>query len=436
MSGKDFEGTLKDVIVEVVNTFGPISFDGLVATVLQLFFLDDDNCYTSFAEHEDVGWATVALVVEEKILCDSDELLEGHNILSMPPREQIDMEPIKVVELFAGIGAIRKALTRLGIPHTSVISEIDKFAVKSYNAIHGDTPNLGDVTGIDALPDCDLLTYSFPCQDLSIAGNRAGMADGSDTRSSLLWEVGRLLADSPTKPEYLLMENVDAILHKANAPDFRRWIRQLSKMGYTSSYEILNACDYGVPQSRKRCFMVSHLGHGRFRFPAPRPNHLVLGDLLEAEVDGKYFLSAERMENYEKHRIRHANTHPDKTPTLPLILDGTLADMGFDMASRVYSPSGVSPTIRGVNGGNNQPKIIEGERERIRYLTPRECWRLQGFPDWAFDAVADLGTSDAQLYKMAGNTIAVPCLQAIFEGMFMMKTWVKSPSLFDFGVLT
>lgn len=362
-------------------------------------------------------------------------------------------EKIRIVELFSGIGAQAMALRLAGMDYISTVAEIDENAYRAYCAIHGDTPNLGDVTGIDALPDCDLLTYSFPCQDLSIAGNQAGMADGSDTRSSLLWEVGRLLADSPTKPEYLLMENVDAILHKANVPDFRRWIGQLSKMGYTSSYEILNACDYGVPQSRKRCFMVSHLGHGHFRFPAPRPNHLVLGDLLEAEVDGKYFLSAERIENYEKHRIRHAKkgngfgwkpstpstpsvlTHPDKTPTLTLILDGTLADTGFDMASRVYSPSGVSPTIRGVNGGNNQPKIIEGERERIRYLTPRECWRLQGFPDWAFDAVADLGTSDAQLYKMAGNTIAVPCLQAIFEGMFMKKTWVKSPSLFDFGVL-
>lgn len=104
---------------------------------------------------------------------------------------------IRVVELFAGIGAQREALRRLGIPHEAYISEIDPYAIRSYTAIHGDTPNLGDVTQIRHLPDdVDLLTYSFPCQDLSIAGNRAGMAAGSGTRSALLWEVGRLIRDA------------------------------------------------------------------------------------------------------------------------------------------------------------------------------------------------------------------------------------------------
>lgn len=106
------------------------------------------------------------------------------------------MEPIRVIELFAGIGSQAQALKNLGIPYEVVaISEIDKYAIKGYEAIHGPVNNLGDITQIEHLPDCDLITYSFPCQDLSIAGAKKGMSEGSGTRSALLWEVGRLLED-------------------------------------------------------------------------------------------------------------------------------------------------------------------------------------------------------------------------------------------------
>lgn len=169
---------------------------------------------------------------------------------------------IRMVELFAGIGAQAMALEELGIPFTSTVCEIDKAAYRSYCAIHGDTPNLGDITKVEHLPDCDLLTYSYPCQDLSVAGLQRGMVEGSGTRSSLLWEVGRLLTDAAERerlPEVLLVENVDAVLNRKNLPEFNRWIDRLKTMGYTSSYAVLNAKDYGVPQSRKRCFMVSTL---------------------------------------------------------------------------------------------------------------------------------------------------------------------------------
>ena len=138
-----------------------------------------------------------------------------------------ELEPLKVVELFAGIGSQRMALRLLGIPHEVVaISEINPKAIESYEAIHGPTPNLGDVRDIEHLPACDLLTYSFPCTDISIAGRQEGMTEGSGTRSSLLWEVGRLLADMVDRdipPFALLMENVDArscLSSIAGSPDW------------------------------------------------------------------------------------------------------------------------------------------------------------------------------------------------------------------------
>ena len=177
---------------------------------------------------------------------------------------------LRVVELFAGIGAQAQALKNLGLDFTSTVCEIDEKAYRSYCAIHGDTPNLGDITKVEHLPECDLLTYSSPCQDISVAGRQRGMEQGSGTRSSLLWEVGRLLSDAKERgrgPDVLLMENVDAILNKKNIAEFNRWIEFLTNLGYTSSYKVLNAKDFGVPQNRKRCFMVSSLGGRRFIFP-------------------------------------------------------------------------------------------------------------------------------------------------------------------------
>ena len=137
--------------------------------------------------------------------------------------------------------------------------DIDKYAVQSYNLIHGETPNLGDICLLETLPDCDILTWSFPCQALSTAGKREGMVEGSGTTSSLAWEVLRLIRNSPHKPEWLLMENVPAILHQENLKEFNRLIKHLSSLGYTNRYDVLDATDFNVPQSRKRCFMISHL---------------------------------------------------------------------------------------------------------------------------------------------------------------------------------
>lgn len=208
-------------------------------------------------------------------------------MLSVMPEQQ-GMNMIRVIELFAGIGAQASALERLGLEHERVaVAEWDDRTYRVYCAIHGDTPNLGDITKVDHLPECDLLTYSSPCQDISIAGHRAGLAKGSGTRSATLWDVGRLLDDMrerETLPEVLLMENVDAILYKHAIRDFEQWVRFLDGLGYTNSYKVLNAKDHGVPQNRRRMFMVSTLTMGKFRFPESRPLEIRLKDVLEKDV--------------------------------------------------------------------------------------------------------------------------------------------------------
>lgn len=212
---------------------------------------------------------------------------------------------INVVELFAGIGAPRAALRNCEIEHTSTISEIDKFAVASYTAVHGETPNLGDIRKIERLPECDLLTYGFPCQDISIAGQQKGFEEGSETRSGLLWEVERLLKIGPL-PKVLLCENVEAITHEKFKRPLNAWIRTLSELGYTSSWAILNAKDFGIPQNRARFFMVSCLDGRHFTFPKGKPSGIRLKDLLEENVPESYYLTEEQIANYEAHKERHA----------------------------------------------------------------------------------------------------------------------------------
>lgn len=212
---------------------------------------------------------------------------------------------LKVVELFAGIGAQASALERLGIPFTSTVSEIDQKSYRIYCAIHGETPNLGDITKVEHLPECDLLTYSPPCQDISIAGRQKGLVEGSGTRSSLFWEVLRLLNDSNDRgnpPPILVMENVDAIVNRHNRPHLERFINALNELGYNSSWSLLNSKDYGVPQNRSRFFMVSTLDNRTYVFPEKKPLEKRLKDMLEDNVDESYYLSKETIQKYNKHK--------------------------------------------------------------------------------------------------------------------------------------
>lgn len=203
---------------------------------------------------------------------------------------------LRVFEAFAGIGTQRMSLRNLGIPHEVVaIAEIDKFALKSYEAIHGPVNNLGDISKInpDTIPDHDLFTYSFPCQDISVAGKQAGLDVDSGTRSGLLWECQKVIATK--KPKYLLMENVKNLVGKKHKPNFDKWLDWLESQGYTNYWQVLNAKDYGVPQNRERVFCVSILGeHIPYVFPEKQELTIRLKDILEDSVDEKYYLSEEK----------------------------------------------------------------------------------------------------------------------------------------------
>lgn len=237
------------------------------------------------------------------------------------------METIKVFEAFAGYGSQSMALDLLkediGLDYEVVgISEIDPIAIKAYYAardprldatgeeletvIRGGYepsaelmrkyPNFGDISKInwEDTPDFNLFTYSFPCTDISNAGLQKGLAEGSGTRSSLLWECARAIETK--RPKYLLMENVKALVSDKFMPDFLKWARYLQSLGYSNIYQVLNSKDFGVPQNRERVFMVSILEEAIYYFPKPFPLDRRLKDVLEDNVDESYYLSDEKIQ--------------------------------------------------------------------------------------------------------------------------------------------
>lgn len=206
---------------------------------------------------------------------------------------------IKVFEAFAGYGSQALALKRLKERHADFdyevvgISEIDKFALQAYEALHGHCPNFGDISKIDwdKVPDFDLFTYSSPCQDFSLAGKRQGGEEGSGTRSSLLWECRKAIIAK--KPKWLLMENVAALVQGKFLPLFNKWQTELESYGYRNYAKVLNAKDFGVPQNRERVFLVSVLGDCQFNFPCGEGKDVRLKDILETDVDERYYLREE-----------------------------------------------------------------------------------------------------------------------------------------------
>ena len=176
---------------------------------------------------------------------------------------------LKVFEAFAGYGSQHLALKRLNADFEIVgISEIDAYALKAYEALHGEVPaNYGDISKIDweQVPDFDLFTYSFPCQDISIVGERKGFDEGSGTESSLLWECKKAI--EAKKPRILLMENVKNLVGKKNKPNFDKWLQYLVSLGYKNYWGVLNARDFGIPQNRERVFCMSFLDKREYEFP-------------------------------------------------------------------------------------------------------------------------------------------------------------------------
>ena len=216
------------------------------------------------------------------------------------------MNKLRVLELFAGIGACSKSLENLGIPHEIVDAvEIDKYAVKSFNAIHGTNFGPQDITKWDKDIKVDLIMHGSPCTNFSIAGKQAGGDKGSGTPSSLMYETLRIV--KRLKPKYVIWENVKNLLSKRHIHNFNSYLDIMKKLGYTNYYQVLNAKDYGIPQNRERVFTVSILGDEEYKFPPKQKLELRLKDILEDEVDEKYYLSDKQLNGMVKTKFNQYN---------------------------------------------------------------------------------------------------------------------------------
>lgn len=332
------------------------------------------------------------------------------------------MNTIKVFEAFSGYGSQSIALRNIGVPFKVVaISEIDKYAIKAYEAIHGDVINLGDISKIelDKIPKHDLFTYSFPCQDISVAGKGLGLDKDSGTRSGLLWECEKIIRHS--RPKYLLMENVKNLINGVHKENFYAWCNILKDLGYTNSYKVINSKDFGVPQSRNRIFMVSILGsEDCYKFPDGFSSNKKIKDILESSVDEKYYLKNEIQQRFSP-VLKKDFMNRD------IIRLGNASLNVKSQAGSIVSIEGISMTICSGSHGYSIGYIYDGKLDMnnltvgkglLRRYTPRECFRLQGLSDSEIDKIQELGISDTQQYKLAGNSITVQVLEHIFKNLF------------------
>lgn len=313
-------------------------------------------------------------------------------------------------------------------------SEIDKFAIKSYCSIHGvdEKLNLGDISKIDpdAIEDFDLMTWGFPCTDLSRSGKQQGFfdKDGNLTRSGLYYEGIRILRAK--KPKVSIIENVKNLVSKRFHKEFEMILNDLEEAGYNSYWNVLNAKDYNVPQNRERVFVVSirkDIDNRSFKFPQQRENRTALIDIIEKNVEDKYYVNTERADDLVSNVILGDNLPKEKINNIVQV-GNIAAEKGFKnpQIGRVYDSYGIAPSITTMQGGDRMPKVLIKVRKRtnkseiykIRRLTPKDCWRCMDFSDESFYKAKSSGVSNSQLYKQAGNSIVVSCLYYIFEELY------------------
>ena len=372
---------------------------------------------------------------------------------------------MRLLSLFSGIGAFEKALDNIGIEYELAnYCEINPYASKAYSLIHrvSEDKNLGDITKVDTskLKNIDMVTYGFPCQDISLSGHMKGFEyEGEQTRSGLFFEALRIIED--TKPAYAICENVKNLVSKRFKNEFEIVLSSLEEAGYNNYWKVLNSKDYGIPQNRERIFIVSirkDIDDGKFEFPEPKTLSLRLRDLLENEVDEKYFMS-DTMINYicstgtknfsyrpeidlevarpltaTMHKYHRAST--DNYVSELFVQHGIKVDIEdgkpiFNQDSIVVRENNKRGFIEAYEGDSinfEQPNsktrrrrvgrgvvINESDNLRIRKLTPKECFRLMGFDDEDVEILIENKISNTQLYKMAGNSIVVDVLESIFE---------------------
>ena len=329
------------------------------------------------------------------------------------------MQKMKFLDLFAGIGGFRIGMESAG--HECIgFCEIDKFARASYKAIH-DTKGeieLHDITTVSddtirGIGHVDVICGGFPCQAFSIAGHRRGF---EDTRGTLFFEIARFA--SILRPKYLFLENVKGLLDHDKGNTFEVILSTLDELGYDVEWQVLNSKNFSVPQNRERVFIIGHLRGQRTRnvFPIGRntkqvdelPGENITTNTLTARYtavgNGSYIIESEQ----KKIRIKEATKQGYQE-----------AEIGDSV--NLSHPN--SKTRRGRVGKQIANTLLTGESQgvvepdfRIRKLTPRECWRLQGFPDWAFDKAQEVN-SNSQLYKQAGNSVTVNVIAAIAQGL-------------------
>lgn len=356
---------------------------------------------------------------------------------------------LKVFEAFAGVGSQSMALRNIGANYEVVgTMDVDRYAILAYDSIHNkqvDVPkiskeemlnemqkrhicynfstgksemprreedirrvyeahirnkNYGDISLVDVneLPDFDFFTYSFPCKNISIAGQQAGLEEGSGTQSSLLWECEKIIQYK--KPKFLMMENVKNLISKKHKPFFDLWCKKLESMGYKNFWKVLNAKNYNLPQNRERVIMISILNYNSdfFDFPTEQPLVLELKDVLEdIPSDHKLWKFSYGNKGYDK-LVRHKNKVIAREEGIP------------QYSSTIHAGYWKF-------GGRDQ-FYIRNKYNKIRALSPIETWRLIGFSDEDFYKAKNSGLSNSKLYERAGRGIAVTMLEEIFKIVF------------------
>lgn len=375
---------------------------------------------------------------------------------------------MKFLDLFAGIGGFRLGMEAAG--HQCIgFCEIDKFARASYQAIH-DTEGeveLHDITRVSddtvrGIGRVDVICGGFPCQAFSIAGKRQGF---EDARGTLFFEIARFA--SILRPRLLFLENVKGLLNHDGGNTFETILRILDELGYDTEWQVLNSKNFGVPQNRERVFIVGHLRGECTRniFPLSGESQSISGQSVVKIGNINPSGNGMNGEVYQADGLAPTLTTNKGEGQKIAIKSNTIKQFGvlqpnFNQCGVVYETDGIAPTIRAYQSGGLEPKIrvkeatsqgyteaqvgdsvnlshpnsktrrgrvgkgqantlLTGESQgvvtsdfRIRKLTPRECWRLQGFPDWAFDKAQEVN-SNSQLYKQAGNSVTVNVIAAI-----------------------
>lgn len=363
------------------------------------------------------------------------------------PVIKLNKENVKVGTFFSGIGSPEMAFKRLkdnGVinNYESVFfCEVDKYAIKSYCAIHNQSPNknLGDITKINGadLPYCDIWIGGFPCQDISMVGIRRGFDFNSNTRSSLGWKMIQFLKEVKDPPKVVIFENVAAITNVKMRKTLNLFKEDLESLGYSLYEHVLTALNYGTPQNRERYFLVAIKGNYLYHFPEKIKLKLRLKDLLEKEIDPNLVLSDKvpfdlhsfvENKNYTKNSKLVCKNLKDRRRkyiiNLYRFIDGKNhcgrdTSSKYNQTARLWSMNGYCPTLTANSTEDTSKMIIYKDNcFFVKKISPLESWRFMGFSDEDFYKAKNVGTSNRQLFKQAGNSIATNVIYYILKNLF------------------